>query len=446
MMVAKLNRSVAAILVSLGVLAQAGCVPSATRSDLRSEAGPPHVRRGDRVEALYRVYRGRLERLHDSLSERGKDIGLDLLPKLQAAIPKPVVQGYQILPRLLPDAPPRDRPPRANSAGYSWPWTERLIDRETTKIQALEAQAERIQNLPLPQRQAAHEQVLADFVDLDAWRKIIDGHIQYNRLWQAAIAANRSGYDRQTVLHDAVLERQAILDALSATDDTAFGQALKKVAGIDATKSAAELKDDLRAREKELAGRILDATGANPPPSFARIEHSGSHLWVVHLPVYTDIADLEFVQAVKNGIEGIWHVRDGEDEFRVELSIKYISPTVLYAGIMAPQAGEQIDLNKHLVVFPTDGAVLTTGAMTTSIFGRAIVLGPHDIATRVLAHEFGHLLGFKDVYFRGYRDLGENGFEVWEVVAASDDIMGAPGSGPVLRRHFEWIIEALGRR
>jgi len=77
---------------------------------------------------------------------------------------------------------------------------------------------------------------------------------------------------------------------------------------------------------------------------------------------------------------------------------------------------------------------------------RCIVIGPEDIPPRVLAHEFGHILGFKDVYFRGYRDLGADGFEVREVVADSDDIMGDPGTGPVKRRHFEALAAKVASR
>ena len=73
------------------------------------------------------------------------------------------------------------------------------------------------------------------------------------------------------------------------------------------------------------------------------------------------------------------------------------------------------------------GAVLTTGANSTHVLGRSINVGPHDIAPNPLAHEFGHILGFVDRYFRGYRDQGPDGFEVLEVVIDPEDIMSAPG-------------------
>ena len=71
---------------------------------------------------------------------------------------------------------------------------------------------------------------------------------------------------------------------------------------------------------------------------------------------------------------------------------------------------------------------------------RGIIVGPHDIARNVLAHEFGHMLGFVDRYFRGYRDRGPEGFEVLEVVIDPEDIMS--GGGQVGRHHFERILSA----
>jgi hypothetical protein len=138
-------------------------------------------------------------------------------------------------------------------------------------------------------------------------------------------------------------------------------------------------------------------------------------------------------------MEDTWHLRSGGDDFRVQLHFSYVSPEHLY-GTETPQNGDRMNIQKHVDHFPADGAILTTGARSTHVDGRAIILGPHDITKRVLAHELGHILGFRDAYFRGYKDLAEDGFQVAEIVADSNDIMGAPATGAVLRRHFEKLI------
>jgi len=61
-----------------------------------------------------------------------------------------------------------------------------------------------------------------------------------------------------------------------------------------------------------------------------------------------------------------------------------------------------------------------------------------------LAHEFGHILGFSDGYVRGYKDLGENGFQIMEVVSDPNDIMAAPLTGVVLPSHFEMMLNHSG--
>ncbi len=114
----------------------------------------------------------------------------------------------------------------------------------------------------------------------------------------------------------------------------------------------------------------------------------------------------------------------------------YVSADALYVNKDKPSKGQKIDIRRHLKRFPFGAAILTTGALTTHVQDYAIVLGPHPIAPRMLAHEFGHILGFRDRYVRGYKNLGEHGFQVIEVVADQDDIMAATGRGVVHRGHF----------
>lgn len=411
-----------------------------------ADTAPAHVRRGDAVEARRGGYQDRLERFYRALFERAVEISPDLAAELENTRPKAPAHGYQVLPRLAPDLPSTRERPRALSLSYSWPLTERLIEREEDAIRALGRELEDISGLTPTERRGACEQVIARYRQLLERQRTIDAHVRYNQLWQAAIATDRAGYDRMTALHDAALERQAILDALGATDDAGFEQALRTIAGIDPGKSRGELVAELKRREEELARKIEAATTPHAPRALVRVERPEAHLWIVRVPVYTDIDDGEFVGAVKTAIERIWRLREGEDEYRVELAIVSVPLARLYGSVTPPAKGEAIDLPAHVSLFREEGAVLTTGAKFTHVLGRAIILGPHDIAPRVLAHEFGHILGFRDIYFRGYKDLAEDGFQVMEVIADPGDIMGAPGTGPVTRRHFERIIESQSEK
>ena len=397
-----------------------------------------YLRRGDEVGARYRSYQNRLESLCAPLDGRTKEIGADLAAKLAAARSPSTLSGYQIVPKLAPDVLAPAGRPRATSMRYSWPWTEKLISVETEKI--IRDALEFPQDTMTTTAPDAYVNLANVCLALFTQKQLVDAHLRYNLFWQAEIAKERAGYDRMTELHDAVLERQALLDALDAPDEDAFKKALAEIPGAAAGKTRATLGTELTERAQILEKKILSATDPNPLMPFVFIEHMESRLWVVRVLFYTDIEEPDFIRAFKASVEKIWRVHDGEDEFRVELSIKALSATRLYGG-SPPRRGESVDVVRHISLFPTDGAVLTTGAITTHVVGPAVVLGPHDIAPHVLAHEFGHILGFKDLYFRAYRDLGQDGFDVMEIVADPNDIMGSPGVGPVLRRHFEAIIK-----
>jgi hypothetical protein len=235
-----------------------------------------------------------------------------------------------------------------------------------------------------------------------------------------------------------VLERQGILDGLRNLD-AAFGRVSVSLKQFQAP--LAEISNDLKRRETLLAHRINGATSRIRTPDFVALERHANE-WIIRVPLYTDIEDQAFVASVKRIIESTWQLRDGTNSFRVELDISYVATDLLYGDFKKAMLGERVDIRRHLRRFPAGAAILTTGAITTHVQNYAIVLGPHTMTPNVLAHEFGHILGFRDRYIRGYKDLGENGFQVMEVVADPNDIMAAPATGSVLPSHFETILRS----
>jgi hypothetical protein len=160
------------------------------------------------------------------------------------------------------------------------------------------------------------------------------------------------------------------------------------------------------------------------------------------VPVYSDIRNTSFLDAMVGAIEKVWAVDEKDASYRLKIGLRRISPKKLYAGAAPPKRGEHLDVSAHVARFPEDGAVITTGSNSTyAIPARFIALGPQDISHNVMAHEFGHILGFIDGYFRGYRDLKDEGFEVLEIVPDADDIMCTPGAGFVRKHHFEKLIK-----
>jgi hypothetical protein len=402
-----------------------GGSPQSAGGDSDSQA-PAFVRRGNQVEELYRAYVAAMREYHEALLATLKADAPDLLPILSPEPPKPVPYGYQLLPQWISDVP-LGPPGPLSSTSYTWSRTEGFIVAEVPRIKTEAEKLANAQKGTPAERHSALQQVASGYSQLEKNQLLIDQHVQYNRFWQQAIADDPVRFNNETLLHDGALERQDLLIRLQKPE-------------LDAGERAS-----LTAREKDLAARI-HSHGVPAIPGFVRPHHSSSG-WTLRVRIYTDILDTGFVAAVKQAIESKWQVNDGGEQFRVQIDMRVLKPERLYRPEPQPAAGSHIDVGAHISRFPRDGGILTTGANSMyAISGRYIILGTAALSPNVIAHEFGHLLGFNDGYFRGYRDRGEQGYEVMEVVPDPADIMCNPGAGKVFRAHFDKILRGLENR
>jgi hypothetical protein len=407
------------------------------------------------VEERYQLLTEHLQGAHERLAAALEYRAPALYERLVAKPPTRVEQGYQLLPEILADELANAHGRRAISSSYSWPHTLAKIDKAIEGIELLlERRLDQVSALPESEAMPVCEKLVAVYEKLEKTHETIERHIQHNRLWQPLIHRDRARFDRATELYDAVLERDALLQALAVEDDAGFRQAVAALEGPEPTGARKELEAGLQRRERALRERVRAAS--QPPDSrdFVHVEHPERDRWMVEVTVYTDIEDQDFLVRFEEAVERHWHVRRGEEDFRVDIVLRRISTETLYRGDEAngdtgvedrriPGRGDQIDLAQHVALFADDGAALTSGANAIQVMGsRCIVLSPLKVAPRTLAHEFGHVLGFRDEYVRGYRDLGREGYEILEVAPEPENIMASPGYGQVHAYHFEALLAA----
>ena len=365
----------------------------------QSDERPAYAREGDRVEQEFRVYRDRLNALFMSLRgmiDQQTPSAAATLPRLQLQDAPPSTAarfGFGILPRIV-DAPPAGTPP-VSVFSYSWPITDGYIAAENIRLDQAEEDLYTVSNLSGDAKIARIGDLILEYRKLLTYQRTIDQYIQYNQFWQRSIVQDRARFDQLTKVYDL-------------------------------------MKSD----EPDTAQAIRDVLGKPDVPSFIKVDKTAKDRVVIRVPLYTDIEDEEFLTKAKGAIEELWQAQDGDTSYLLEIELRKVTPVA--------QRGDRIDVRAHAAKFPEDGAVLTTGAQTThSLVGRYVALAPGDLSTRTLAHEFGHVLGFRDGYIRGYRDLGDRGFEILELTSVFDDIMSAPREGHVQPAHFKLILDSL---
>jgi hypothetical protein len=364
------------------------------------EDRPLYAREGDRIEQEFLAHRDRLiaffSTLRELLDEQPPASGN--LPRLQPQDAPPASAGirfgYGVLPRIVENG--AAAVPPVSVFSYSWPITDGYIAGEGVKLDRAEETLRYVAKAPAESKPRLIADLVAEYRKLLNNQRTIDQYIQYNQFWQRSIAQDRVRFDQLTKVYE-----------LMKADDPDIAKAIREVLGKPAV------------------------------PSFIKIDRSAAPgRVVIRVPVYTDIEDKEFLAKAKSAIEDLWQARDDDTLYRVEVEFRQLAPLA--------QLGDHIDVRAHAGKFPEDGAILTTGAQTTHSFvGRYIALAPGDLPARTLAHEFGHVLGFRDGYIRGYRDLGEHGFEIMELTSVFDDIMSAPREGHVQVAHFKLLMDAL---
>ena len=373
-----------------------------TAIPLLSEDAPAYVREGDRIEKRFREHRDRLDAFFQDLRttiqrEVSEPKASDLLREIPDAPPPTNIWGYGMLPRIVDISQP---PTPITTFTYSWAVTEDYVKGETTRLDRARSDLARVTVVDSHEKLSLLASLVGQYRDLVKNQRTVDQYIQYNRFWQHEIAQDRSRFDKLTQVYD-----------LMKSGNPATADAIRNV------------------------------LGQPQAPRFVRARKSSSRSVTLEVRLYTDIDDDAYLSQARSVIEDTWRTEEGGTHYAIEIDFRKIKLKD------PPRAGEHIDMDKHLARFPADGGVFTSGAQFTyGLVGRAVVLGPGDLAPRTLAHEFGHVLGFPDGYIRGYTDLGDRGFEILELTASFDDIMSAPREGHVQPTHFKLLMESLERQ
>jgi hypothetical protein len=184
-----------------------------------------------------------------------------------------------------------------------------------------------------------------------------------------------------------------------------------------------------------------------PTPGLA-IKPDASGTRVLHVSVATDITDARFLETFRRGVLAAFSESEAARarRFRVDLTFEQIAPASLYPD-GPPEIGAVIDEDAHVARFPEGALVLTTGAKRTHAYvGRHIQLGTDPKVPRSLAHEFAHLLGFKDAYLRAFEGTPDDPFGCVfvEWTGLRNDLMGSPSRGLVTVAMIDQLLQAYG--
>lgn len=365
------------------------------------------------MRAQAEVFAADLERAHTALTARAEREAPELLEQLSPSPAAVRPHGYGILPPLLEDLAPLDPDalPDPRERTYS---LDHISTAYAKRIRDAAVLAERVERGEgdLAAQVAAYESLAAAHSQMQE-------HVSYHAFWQRNVAEEPGLYAKRGATLTAARE---------------WWQARQNGAP----------PEDLEARFRTIEEGLERFA---PVEGLAAVAHPDGGL-LLPVTVWTDIDDEEFLAAFHGAVVAAFdapamHARG----LRLELTFARLSPAELYPPDLfpegPPQPGEPLDGDAHDARFPP-GLVLTTGAKTTHAYpGRSIRLGPDPVRPRTLAHEFCHLLGFRDAYLRAHRGdpSGPFGCVLVEWQGLFTDLLGSSARGHV----GEWMVDQLVR-
>lgn len=331
---------------------------------------------------------------------------------MQRLIDKPAVPrrtGYGLLPDVEPDLPIRELEPRRQT--YS-------LD-SLTAVSATNFRDAALLSMRVAEESTAPlESLIVEYERLQPKLGNLGKHINYHSMWQQAAIDDAEFFARQNRIHARAVEwDQSRADLDTQANDSARMEIAELVAPFRATPGLAI---------------ELDASGTR----------------VLQFSVATDITDAPFLEKFQHGVLVAFSESEAARarRFRVELTFDRIASSSLYPD-GSPEIGSAIDENAHVARFPKGALVLTTGAKRTHAFvGRHIQLGTDPTVSRSLAHEFAHLLGFKDAYLRAFEGTPDDPFGCVfvEWTGLRNDLMGSPSRGRVTVAMIDQLLQAYG--
>jgi hypothetical protein len=319
--------------------------------------------------------------------------------------------GYGVLPRVREDAP---------LSAVELRQQRFSLERLTTVFAPEFRDAALLAGSAGDPRTSLEEQVV-EFERIRQRLLKLEDHLGYHGYWQRAVVDYPKFFD----------ERNRVITQLKSLESR------RRRGGDD---------EEIAAARTALVDRLapFEAT-----PGLA-LEDREDGWNVLRVSVTTDIDDERFLAIFREGVEAAFVEDDAVRalRFRIDLRFRRVGGEQLYPE-GPPKHGERIDPEQHLSRFPDGELVLTTGEESTHAWtGKSIVLGPEEVSRRTLAHEFGHLIGFRDAYLRGFEGEPDSrfGVELIEWTGLRDDLMGNARGGRVTPEMVEILIEAYGGR